>query len=69
VTYSNGQIGTLEQGFTDIPLNPSLVQAAGLDFRGMQLNYKTPYMQMFNFSKIRANGTLFLNPSTGQKVR
>ena len=23
--------------------------------------------QMFNFNKIRNNGTLFLNPSTGQK--
>jgi phospholipase C len=23
--------------------------------------------QMFNFTKVRTNGTLFLNPSTGQK--
>jgi hypothetical protein len=50
VTYSNGQIGTLEQGFSDIPLNPSLVQAQGLDFRGIQLNYITPYMQMYNLT-------------------
>jgi phospholipase C len=27
----------------------------------------SPINQMFNFSKIRSNGTLFLNPSTGEK--
>ena len=63
VTYSNGQIGTLEQGFTDIPLNPSLVQAEGLAFRGIQLNYKTPYMQMFNLTtqyQLSANDSIEL---------
>jgi hypothetical protein len=50
VTYADGQIGTLERGFLSIPLSPSLVQAEGLAFRGIQLNYITPYMQMYNLT-------------------
>ncbi len=50
VTYSDGQIGTLERGFLSIPLSPALVAAEGLAFRGIQLNYITPYMQMFNLT-------------------
>jgi hypothetical protein len=50
VTYSNGQIATLEQGFLNIPLNPALVNANGLAFRGIQLNYITPNIQGFNFT-------------------
>jgi len=50
VTYADGQIGTLERGFLSIPLSPSLVQAEGLAFRGIQLNYITPSMQMYNLT-------------------
>lgn len=50
VTYSDGQIGTLERGFQSIPLSPSLVEAEGLAFRGIQLNYITPYMQGYNLT-------------------
>ena len=50
VTYSDGQIGTLERGFLSIPLSPALVEAEGLAFRGIQLNYITPYIQSFNLA-------------------
>jgi Carboxypeptidase regulatory-like domain len=50
VTYSDGQIATLERGFLSIPLRPDLVQANGLAFRGIQLDYQTPYMQSYNLT-------------------
>jgi len=34
---------TLETGFTCTPLDPTLVNASGLQLRGIQFNYKTPY--------------------------
>ncbi len=46
----NGQYGTLENSVAGIPLNPSLVQGSGLTLRGIQLNYKTPYVQSSNFT-------------------
>ena len=46
----NGQDGTLENSIAGIPLNPSLVQGPGLTLRGIQLNYKTPYVQSYNFT-------------------
>ena len=46
----NGQYGTLENSVTGIPLNPSLVQGSGLTLRGIQLNYKTPYVQSSNLT-------------------
>jgi hypothetical protein len=46
----NGQTGTLENSLSGIPLDPSLVQGAGLTLRGIQLNYKTPYVQSYNFT-------------------
>ncbi len=46
----NGQTGTLENSLTGIPLNPTLVQGAGLTLRGIQLKYKTPYVQSYNFT-------------------
>ncbi len=61
VIYSDGQIGTLEQGFLNIPLNPALVNAEGLDFRGIQTNYITPYYQSYNLTtqyEISGNDTL-----------
>jgi hypothetical protein len=46
----NGQDGTLENSIAGIPLNPSTVQGAGLTLRGIQLNYKTPYVQSYNLT-------------------
>ncbi|HVN03383.1 MAG TPA: carboxypeptidase-like regulatory domain-containing protein [Bryobacteraceae bacterium] len=44
----NGQNGTLENSLAGIPLDPTLVAGPGLTLRGIQLNYKTPYVQSFN---------------------
>ena len=46
----NGQTGTLENSIAGIPLNPALVQGSGLTLRGIQLNYKTPYVQSYNLT-------------------
>ena len=48
VTFPNGTIGTLENGLSSIPLDPTLVNASGLTLRGIQLHYKTPYVQSYN---------------------
>lgn len=50
VTLPNGQSATLENAFAGIPLNPTLVEGAGLYLRGIQLNYKTPYVQSYNLT-------------------
>jgi hypothetical protein len=50
IQYSNGAYATLENGLTAIPLNPTAVDASGLSLRGIQLNYKTPYYENYNFS-------------------
>ncbi|HLH02982.1 MAG TPA: TonB-dependent receptor [Bryobacteraceae bacterium] len=50
IQYSNGSYATLETGLTAIPLNPTLVNGSGLALRGIQLNYKTPYYENYNFS-------------------
>jgi hypothetical protein len=46
----NGQFGTLENSVAGIPLNPALVKGSGLTLRGIQLNYKTPYVQSGNLT-------------------
>jgi outer membrane receptor protein involved in Fe transport len=46
----NGQNGTLENSVAGIPLDPTQVQGAGLTLRGIQLNYKTPYVQSYNLT-------------------
>jgi hypothetical protein len=48
VMYTNGTTGTLENGMSGIPLDPSLVSYSGLTFRGIQLNYQTPYSMGYN---------------------
>jgi hypothetical protein len=48
VTYTNGTTGTLENGMSGIPLDPSQVSSSGLALRGIQLNYQTPYTQGVN---------------------
>ena len=50
IQYSNGAYATLQNGLTAIPLSASLVDANGLALRGIQLNYKTPYYENYNFS-------------------
>lgn len=41
---------TLETGFGCIPLNPLAVDASGLQLRGIQFDYKTPYSIGTNFT-------------------
>lgn len=41
---------TLETGFSCIPLDPLAVNAAGLQLRGIQFDYKTPYSMGGNFT-------------------
>ena len=50
VTYADGTQASLERGFLGIPLNPALVNGAGLSFRGIQFNYITPYVQGYNLT-------------------
>jgi hypothetical protein len=50
VTYPNGSLATIENGLSSIPLDPTQVQAQNLALRGIQLNYKTPYVMSFNYS-------------------
>lgn len=58
VTYSSCPAGTatannsatLETGFACIPLNPAVVNAQGLQLRGIQFDYKTPYSMGGNFT-------------------
>ncbi len=50
VVFPNGTTATLENGLSSVPLNPASVNASGLDLRGIQLNYKTPYVQSYNFT-------------------
>src|SRR4029077_14647953 len=47
-----GPIGnaTLETGFSSTPLDPLLVNANGLELRGIQFDYKTPYSMRGNFT-------------------
>ena len=49
-TYPNGTIATLENGLSSIPLDPGLVNASGLTLRGIQLHYKTAYVQSYNLT-------------------
>ncbi|HLJ17846.1 MAG TPA: TonB-dependent receptor [Bryobacteraceae bacterium] len=46
----DNSIGTLENGLLHAPLNPALVNASGLNLRGVQYNLQTPYVQGVNFN-------------------
>ncbi len=48
--FPNGTIATLENGLSSIPLDPTLVNASGLTLRGIQLQYKTAYVQSYNLT-------------------
>jgi hypothetical protein len=48
--FPNGSIATLENGLSSVPLDPTLVNASGLTLRGIQLHYKTAYVQSYNLT-------------------
>jgi hypothetical protein len=50
VTATGGGGPTLETGFSCIPLDPLAVNASGLQLRGIQFNYQTPYSIGTNFT-------------------
>jgi hypothetical protein len=61
ITYSNGQVATLEEGFLGIPLSPLLVNPQGLQLKGIQYSFITPYMLSYNLTvqaKLSPNQTL-----------
>ncbi|MBO0800652.1 MAG: TonB-dependent receptor, partial [Blastocatellia bacterium] len=50
IVFSNGSIGTLENGFLGVPLTPAAVNAQGLSFSLREFNFATPYTQDVNFA-------------------
>jgi hypothetical protein len=46
--FPNGSYGTLENGLNGISLTAANVSGNGLQFRGVQLHYQTPYTEGFN---------------------
>jgi hypothetical protein len=50
IIYSNGSIGTLENGISAIPLTPAAVEPAGVSFTGEDYHLKTPYTMGYNFT-------------------
>ena len=49
-TAGPGNTATFETGFSCTPLEPSIVNASGLQLRGIQFNYKTPYSMGMNLT-------------------
>ena len=51
VKFADGTVATLETGLAHVPMDPVLVAAGGgLDLRGIQFRYKTPYVQSYNYT-------------------
>jgi outer membrane receptor protein involved in Fe transport len=50
ITFSNGSIGTLENGFTGIPLTSGAVEPGGVSFVGEDYHMKTPNTQGYNLT-------------------
>jgi hypothetical protein len=50
VVFPNGTIATIENGLSSVPLSPVSVNAQGLNLRGIQFRYKTPYVQSYNIT-------------------
>ena len=50
VRYADGTTGTLERGLLAIPMDPTLVNGKGLNLRGIEFGYKTPYTQGYNLT-------------------
>ena len=46
--YPDGSLATLERGLLGVPLDPTKVNPGGLNLRGIEFNYKTPYTQGYN---------------------
>ncbi len=46
--YPDGSQATLERGLAGVPLDPTRVNASGLNLRGIEFAYKTPYTQGYN---------------------
>ena len=60
ITYSDGSTATLERGFLGIP-RALLVNPQGLQLKGIQTNFKTPYTQSYNMTlqwQVSASQTL-----------
>jgi hypothetical protein len=54
-------VGPLNKGLLNVPIRTDLVNAAGLNLRGVQYNFQTPYVQGANFSlqyQVTANNTV-----------
>src|SRR3984885_9708229 len=49
-TAGPGGTATFETGFSCTPLSPTVVQANGLQLRGIQFDYQTPYTMSGNFT-------------------
>src|SRR5207244_8388487 len=49
-TATAANSATVESGFSCIPLTPQLVNAQGLQLRGIQFDYQTPYSMGGNFT-------------------
>lgn len=49
-TAGPGFTATFETGFSCTPLDPAIVDATGLQLRGIQFNYKTPYSMGINLA-------------------
>lgn len=51
VKFADGTVSTLATGLSHVPMDPTLVAAGGgLDIRGIQFHYKTPYVQSINYT-------------------
>lgn len=48
VVYPDGSLGTLERGMLGVPLDPTKVNPGGLNLRGIDFRFKTPYTQGYN---------------------
>lgn len=48
--YPDGSQATLERGLLSVPLDPRFVSGEGLNLRGIEFDYKTPYLQGFNLT-------------------
>jgi hypothetical protein len=46
--YPDGSAATLDRGLLGVPLDPTRVNALGLNLRGIEFNYKTPYTQGYS---------------------
>ena len=50
ITFANGSIGTLETGFTGIPLTSAAAEPGGISLLGEDYHVKTPYTQGYNLT-------------------